>query len=113
VTVHASSVCWSNHAWTPPRRGDFFGEGALTGQTVRIGTDTATIPTTVLVIEKSAMLRLLRSTTLCSVSFSTIRRPLEWSGIAAARVLPRRVILTPDRGSAGGGDELCRTSHRA
>ena len=39
--------------------GDFFGEGALTGQTVRIGTATATTPTTVLVIEKDAMLRLL------------------------------------------------------
>jgi CRP-like cAMP-binding protein len=40
--------------------GDFFGEGALTGQSVRIGTATATIPTTVLIIEKGAMLRLLR-----------------------------------------------------
>ncbi len=40
--------------------GDFFGEGALTGQSVRIGTATATTLTTVLVIAKSAMLRLLR-----------------------------------------------------
>src|SRR6188472_350797 len=40
--------------------GDFFGEGALTGQSIRIGTATATIPTTVLIIEKGAMLRLLR-----------------------------------------------------
>ena len=40
--------------------GDFFGEGALTGQKIRIGTATATTPTTVLVIEKGAMLRLLR-----------------------------------------------------
>jgi CRP/FNR family cyclic AMP-dependent transcriptional regulator len=39
---------------------DFFGEGALTGQSIRIGTATATMPTTVLIIEKSAMLRLLR-----------------------------------------------------
>ena len=39
--------------------GDFFGEGALTGQSIRIGTATATMPTTVLVIEKAAMLRLL------------------------------------------------------
>jgi len=38
---------------------DFFGEGALTGQSIRIGTATATMPTTVLVIEKGAMLRLL------------------------------------------------------
>ena len=40
--------------------GDFFGEGALTGQSVRIGTATATTLTTVLVIEKDAMLQLLR-----------------------------------------------------
>jgi CRP/FNR family cyclic AMP-dependent transcriptional regulator len=40
--------------------GDFFGEGALTGQSIRIGTATATAMTTVLVIEKGAMLRLLR-----------------------------------------------------
>ena len=39
--------------------GDFFGEGALTGQSIRIGTATATMPTTVLVIDKEAMLRLL------------------------------------------------------
>jgi CRP-like cAMP-binding protein len=40
--------------------GDFFGEGALTGQPIRLGTATATTLTTVLIIEKSAMLRLLR-----------------------------------------------------
>src|SRR4029453_7601909 len=40
--------------------GDFFGEGALTGQSIRIGTATATTLTTVLVIETAAMLQLLR-----------------------------------------------------
>lgn len=40
--------------------GDFFGEGALTGQSIRIGTATATAPTTVLIIDTSTMLRLLR-----------------------------------------------------
>jgi CRP/FNR family transcriptional regulator, cyclic AMP receptor protein len=40
--------------------GDFFGEGALTGQSMRIGTATATTPTTVVIIEKAAMLQLLR-----------------------------------------------------
>src|SRR5689334_1985789 len=40
--------------------GDFFGEGALTGQPVRIGTATTTAPTTVLIIEKGVMLGLLR-----------------------------------------------------
>jgi CRP/FNR family transcriptional regulator, cyclic AMP receptor protein len=40
--------------------GEFFGEGALTGQSIRLGTATATAATTVLIIEKEAMLRLLR-----------------------------------------------------
>src|ERR1700675_4736103 len=39
--------------------GDFFGEGCLAGQSVRIGTATALTSSTVLVIEKSEMLKLL------------------------------------------------------
>ena len=39
--------------------GDFFGEGALAGQSVRIGTATAIVASSVLVIEKSAMIKLL------------------------------------------------------
>jgi CRP-like cAMP-binding protein len=39
--------------------GDFFGEGALAGQPVRIGTATAVAASNVLVIEKDAMVRLL------------------------------------------------------
>jgi CRP-like cAMP-binding protein len=39
--------------------GDFFGEGALAGQPVRIGTATAVTASSVLVIEKDAMVRLL------------------------------------------------------
>jgi CRP/FNR family transcriptional regulator, cyclic AMP receptor protein len=39
--------------------GDFFGEGALTGQSVRIGTATAVAVSSVLIIEKEAMTRLL------------------------------------------------------
>ena len=39
--------------------GDFFGEGALTGQPVRIGTATAVTASSVLIIEKEAMSRLL------------------------------------------------------
>jgi CRP/FNR family cyclic AMP-dependent transcriptional regulator len=39
--------------------GDFFGEGALAGQSVRIGTATAVVASSVLVIEKDAMIRLL------------------------------------------------------
>jgi CRP/FNR family transcriptional regulator, cyclic AMP receptor protein len=40
--------------------GDFFGEGALTGQSIRIATATATTSSAVLVIDKADMLRLLR-----------------------------------------------------
>ena len=39
--------------------GDFFGEGALAGQTVRIGTATALMASSVLIIEKEAMVELL------------------------------------------------------
>jgi CRP/FNR family cyclic AMP-dependent transcriptional regulator len=39
--------------------GDFFGEGCLAGQTVRMGTAAAVMPTTALVIEKSEMLKVL------------------------------------------------------
>ncbi len=39
--------------------GDFFGEGCLAGQSVRIGTATAITPTTVLIIEKGEMFRVL------------------------------------------------------
>ena len=41
--------------------GDFFGEGCLAGQTVRMGTATAITPTTVLVIEKVEMIRVLHA----------------------------------------------------
>ena len=39
--------------------GDFFGEGCLAGQPVRMGTATAITPSTVLVIEKDRMVQLL------------------------------------------------------
>jgi CRP/FNR family transcriptional regulator, cyclic AMP receptor protein len=39
--------------------GDFFGEGCLAGQSVRIGTATAITSSTVLIIEKTEMLKLL------------------------------------------------------
>src|ERR1700680_1398571 len=41
--------------------GDFFGEGSLAGQVVRIGTATAITPTTLLVIEKKEMVRVLHT----------------------------------------------------
>jgi CRP/FNR family transcriptional regulator, cyclic AMP receptor protein len=39
--------------------GDFFGEGCLAGQAVRMGTATAIAPSTVLVIDKSEMFKVL------------------------------------------------------
>jgi CRP/FNR family transcriptional regulator, cyclic AMP receptor protein len=41
--------------------GDFFGEGSLAGQTVRMATATAITPTTLLVIEKREMIRVLHT----------------------------------------------------
>jgi len=39
--------------------GDFFGEGCLAGQSVRMGTATTVIPSTVLIIEKNEMFKVL------------------------------------------------------
>jgi CRP/FNR family transcriptional regulator, cyclic AMP receptor protein len=41
--------------------GDFFGEGCLAGQPVRMGSATSTTPTTVLVIDKDEMIRVLHA----------------------------------------------------
>src|SRR6202790_3352815 len=41
--------------------GDFFGEGCLAAQPIRIGAATAIAPTTVLVIEKKEMIRVLHT----------------------------------------------------
>ena len=41
--------------------GDFFGEGGIAGQAVRMGTATAITPTTLLVIEKKEMIRVLHA----------------------------------------------------
>jgi CRP-like cAMP-binding protein len=44
--------------------GDFFGEGCLAGQPLRLGTATAITPSTVVVIEKSDTTAVSRSTLL-------------------------------------------------
>jgi len=56
--------------------GDFFGEGVLAGQSVRIGTATAITASSVLIIEKDAMLRLLHEEPAFSNHFIsyTLRR---------------------------------------
>src|SRR5258707_13242808 len=38
---------------------DFIGEGCLAGQEIRLGTATAIVPTTVLIVEKNEMMRVL------------------------------------------------------
>lgn len=40
---------------------DFFGEGCMAGQTLRMGTATAVTPTTLLIIEKDELLRVLHT----------------------------------------------------
>jgi CRP-like cAMP-binding protein len=49
--------------------GDFFGEGALAGQTVRIATATAMTASTVLIMKKDSMARLLHEETAFSDRF--------------------------------------------
>jgi CRP-like cAMP-binding protein len=51
--------------------GDFFGEGALAGQSVRIETATAMAPSSVLIIPKQAMVRLLHEEPLFADRFLT------------------------------------------
>jgi CRP/FNR family cyclic AMP-dependent transcriptional regulator len=49
--------------------GDFFGEGALAGQAIRIETATAMTPSSVLIIQKEAMVKLLREEPLFADRF--------------------------------------------
>lgn len=51
--------------------GDFFGEGCLAGQSVRMGTATSITPSTVLVIEKSEMFKVLHEQNAVSDRFIT------------------------------------------
>jgi len=51
--------------------GDFFGEACLAGQLVRLGTATAIIPTTLLVIGKQEMIRVLHTERAFSECFMT------------------------------------------
>src|ERR1700682_2435077 len=51
--------------------GDFFGEGCLAGQSIRMGTATAITPSTVLDIEKSEMFKVLHEQHALSDRFIT------------------------------------------
>jgi CRP-like cAMP-binding protein len=52
--------------------GDFFAEGVLAGQSIRIATATAVAPSTVLVIERESMVRLRSETTFADRFLSYI-----------------------------------------
>jgi CRP/FNR family transcriptional regulator, cyclic AMP receptor protein len=51
--------------------GDFFGEGGMAGQPLRMGTATAIVPTTVLIIERGEMLHALHTELSLSDRFIT------------------------------------------
>jgi CRP/FNR family cyclic AMP-dependent transcriptional regulator len=51
--------------------GDFFGEGGMAGQRIRMGTATAVVPTTVLIIGKDEMMRVLHTEHSLSDRFIT------------------------------------------
>ena len=51
--------------------GDFFGEGGMAGQAIRMGTATAIVPTTILMIEKDEMTRVLHTEHSLSDRFIT------------------------------------------
>jgi CRP/FNR family transcriptional regulator, cyclic AMP receptor protein len=53
------------------RAGDFFGEGCLSGQPLRMGSAAATAPTTVLLIDKDEMIRVLHAEHAFSDRFIT------------------------------------------
>ena len=51
--------------------GDFLGEGGMAGQTIRMGTATAIVPTTILIIAKDEMIRALHAEPALSDRFIT------------------------------------------
>ena len=57
--------------------GDFFGEGVLAGQSLRIGTATAVTASSVLIIDKSAMIRLLHEEPTFSDRFISLHARAE------------------------------------
>jgi len=63
--------------------GDFFGEGGMAGQFVRMGTATAITPTTLLVIEKKEMIRVLHA-------------EHEFSDLFVAYILTRNIRIEQD-----------------
>jgi CRP/FNR family transcriptional regulator, cyclic AMP receptor protein len=94
--------------------GDFFGEGALADQLVRIGTATAMMDTTVLVIEKHEMMRVLREQHAFSERFIAhmLARNIRVEADlvdqlfnSSERRLARTLLLLARYGGKEGGDE--------
>jgi CRP/FNR family transcriptional regulator, cyclic AMP receptor protein len=94
--------------------GDFFGEGALADQSVRIGTATAMMDTAVLVIEKHEMMRVLREQHAFSERFIAhmLARNIRVEADlvdqlfnSSERRLARTLLLLARYGGKEGGDE--------
>jgi hypothetical protein len=91
--------------------GDFFGEGALAGQALRVGSATATAPSTIFVIEKTEMRRMLHEQHALSNRFIahllTRNRDIEEDLIdqlfnRVEKRLARALLLLARYGEAGG-----------
>ena len=101
--------------------GDFFGEGALAGQSVRIGTATAVVASSVLVIEKEAMVRLLHDEPTFSdrfISYMLTRNMRIEADLvdqlfnSSEKRLARTLLLLARYGQANPQRERCRRSLR-
>ena len=92
--------------------GDFFGEGALAGQPIRIATATTTVSTTVVVIQKAAMLRLLHDEPAFSdrfIAYMLVRNMRIEADLvdqlfnSSEKRLARTLLLLARYGDQGGG----------
>ena len=101
--------------------GDFFGEGVLAGQSVRIGTATAVMPSSVLIIEKDAMVRLLHEEPAFSDRFIshmlTRNMRIEADLVdqlfnSSEKRLARTLLLLARYGEGQSAAERCRRSLR-
>ena len=111
--------------------GDFFGEGCLAGQSVRMGTATAITPSTVLAVEKEEMFKVLgeqhamsnrfiefmlarniRSRRIWSISYSTPARSGCTHSVATGalrRARPASRSCFPSLSGGAGGDDRHNT----
>ena len=102
--------------------GDFFGEGCLAGQAVRMGSATAITPSTILLVEKDQMVRLLHEQHEMSDRFIahmlTRNIRIEEDLIdqlfnSSEKRLARTLLLLARYGKAGQADpRSCRRSRR-